>query len=158
MAWKNNVQWYLLLAVLASSLGTVYYHFKDYFEPRAAQTLDWDSECDLHLGSCELQIPGGGSVQFEITPKSIPLLQSMALDVRVSGIDVDSVEVDFVGVNMNMGFNRSKLKAVDEGSFSGQIILPVCVRNRMHWEAGVMLETETGIILAPFRFETVKVR
>ena len=59
---------------------------------------------------------------------------------------------------MNMGFNRSKLKTVAAGKFSGNIILPVCVRNRMEWEANVMLETDAGIIVAPFRFETVKAK
>lgn len=158
MAQKNNVLWYVMLALLALSLGAVYYHFKDYFKPKAAQTLNWDSECDLRSGSCELQLPNGGSVQFEITPKSIPLLKPMALDVTVTDEDVSSVEVDFAGVSMNMGFNRTKLKAADGGKFSGTITLPVCVRNRMDWEAGVMLETDAGIIVAPFRFETVKGR
>jgi hypothetical protein len=154
----NNVLWYAMLAVLALSLAAVYYHFKDYFKPRAALTLDWNPECDLRSGSCELQLPNGSSVQFEITPKNIPLLEPMVLDVIVSGEDVDSVEVDFAGVSMNMGFNRTKLKAADGGKFSGTITLPVCVRNRMDWEADVMLETDAGIIVAPFRFETIKGR
>ncbi len=154
----NNSLWYAMLAVLALSLGAVYYHFKDYFKPKAAQTLDWDSECDLRSGSCELQLPGGGSVQFEITPKNIPLLKPMALDVTVTGEAVDSVEVDFAGVSMNMGFNRTRLKAADAGKFSGNITLPVCVRNSMEWEADVMLKTDAGIIVAPFRFETIKNR
>jgi len=157
MAQKgSNILWYAMLAVLALSLGAVYYYFKDYFKPQVAQTLDWESECDLRSGSCELQLPDGGSVQFEITPKSIPLLKPMVLDVTVTGKEVESVEVDFAGVSMNMGFNRIKLEAVDGGKFSGTVTLPVCVRNRMDWEADVMLETDAGIIVAPFRFETVK--
>jgi len=154
----NNSLWYAMLAVLALSLGGVYYYFKDYFKPEVAHTLEWDSECDLRSGYCELQLPGGGSVQFEITPKSIPLLKPMVLNVTVTGEDVDSVEVDFAGVSMNMGFNRTRLKAADAGKFKGNITLPVCVRNRMEWEADVMLETDAGIIVAPFRFETIKNR
>ncbi len=80
----------------------------------------------------------------------------MALDVTITGEEVDSVEVDFAGVSMNMGFNRTHLEATDEGKFSGTITLPVCVRNRMDWEADVMLQTDMGIIVAPFRFETVR--
>lgn len=156
MARKNNILWYLLLAVMALSLAAVYYHFKDYFKPRAAQTLAWDSTCDLRSGSCELKLPEGGSVQFGITPKSIPLLEPMTLVVMVTGTEVRSVEVDFTGVSMNMGFNRSKLQTTDKGRFAGTITLPVCVRNRMDWEAAVLLETAAGIIVAPFRFETVK--
>ena len=158
MSQRHNKLWYALLAVMALSLGSVYYYFRDYFKPEAAQTLNRDPECDLRSGDCALQLPGGGAVQFGITPRSLPLLEPMTLDVKVTGIDVGSVEVDFAGVSMNMGFNRSKLQAVDEGRFSGSIILPVCVRNRMEWEANVMLGTESGIIVAPFRFETVKAR
>ena len=158
MAQSRNILWYALLLALALSLGFVYYHFKDYFKPEAAQTLDPDPECDLRSDDCELQLPGGGVVRFGIIPRSLPLLEPMALEVMVTGADVGSVEVDFAGVSMNMGFNRSRLEAVDEGRFNGNIILPVCVRNRMEWEAKVMLGTDAGIIVAPFRFETVKAR
>lgn len=158
MAQSRNILWYALLAVLALSLGSVYYYFKDYFKPEAAQTLDWNPECDLRSGNCELQLPDGGVVQFGITPRSLPLLEPMTLDVMVTGTDVGSVEVDFAGVSMNMGFNRTKLKPADDGKFSGSIILPVCVRNRMEWQANVMLGTDAGIIVAPFRFETVKAK
>ena len=158
MAQSRNILWYALLLALTLSLGFVYYYFKDYFKPVAAQTLDWDPECDLRSGNCELQLPGGGMVRFGITPRSLPLLEPMTLEVMVAGADVGSVEVDFAGVSMNMGFNRSRLEVVDEGRFNGSIILPVCVRNRMEWEAKVMLGTDAGIIVAPFRFETVKAR
>lgn len=158
MEKKNHILWYILLAVLALSVGALYYHFKDYFKPQVAQTLDWDAACDLRSDSCELQLPGGGSVQFEITPKNIPLLKPMTLDVTVTGEEVASVEVDFAGVSMNMGFNRTKLEGADAGKFSGTVTLPVCVRNRMDWEADVMLATDAGIIVAPFRFETIKGR
>lgn len=152
----KNILWYATLAVLALSFGGVYYYFKDYFKPQVAHTLEWDTKCDLRSGSCKSQLPNGGVVQFEITPKNIPLLKPMTLDVTIAGAEVDSVEVDFAGVSMNMGFNRTRLEATEEGKFSGIITLPVCVRNRMDWEADVMLETDAGIIVAPFRFETVK--
>ena len=158
MAQKHNILWYGLLLVLALSLGAVYYYFRDYLEPAAARVLDRDPGCDLRSGSCELKMPGGGIVRFEITPKSIPLLEPLTLDVAVTGVDVDSVEVDFAGVSMNMGFNRTELLAAGAGRYGGNIVLPVCVRNRMEWEARVMVETDAGIMVAPFRFETVKNR
>jgi hypothetical protein len=33
-------------------------------------------------------------------------------------------------------------------------MLPVCVRDRMTWEARVLLTTPRGLIDAPFRFTT----
>lgn len=156
MRQRSNVLWYVLLAVLALSLGAVYYHFKDYFKPQAAQTLAWDAACDLRSAACSLPLPGGGMATFGISPQNIPLLEPLTLEVTVSGMPVQAVEVDFTGVSMNMGYNRSQLQALGKGRYSGNIILPVCVRKRMDWEAAVMLKTDAGTIVAPFRFETIK--
>jgi len=57
---------------------------------------------------------------------------------------------------MEMGYNRPKLNAIDKINFKGQAILPVCVRSKMDWEARVLLKTDKGTIMAPFRFFTTK--
>ena len=44
----------------------------------------------------------------------------------------------------------------DEGRYSADGILPVCVRNAMEWEAKVLVRTDEGLVAAPFRFITVK--
>jgi hypothetical protein len=74
--------------------------------------------------------------------------------VRTEGVDPDRVEVDFAGVDMNMGFNRVALKPVGQGTFAGTGMLPVCVRARMTWEARVLLHTDAGLLAASFRFDT----
>jgi hypothetical protein len=35
-------------------------------------------------------------------------------------------------------------------------MLPVCVRERMTWEARVLLHLPDGTLAAPFRFETTR--
>jgi hypothetical protein len=57
---------------------------------------------------------------------------------------------------MDMGYNRSKLDKVDAAHFKGKAIIPVCVRSKMEWEARVLLYTDHGLIMAPFRFFTMK--
>jgi len=76
--------------------------------------------------------------------------------VKTEGADVSSVEVDFVGVGMNMGYNRPALNKIGEGQFTGEATLPVCVRRKMEWEARVLLHTPEGIIMAPFQLYTLR--
>ena len=149
--------WILPLVILtaAAVLGGVAWYFRDYFEPPPARTLPLD-DCDLHDGPCRRVLPGGGEVSFAIEPRSIPLTRPLKLRVEVKGVEADRVEVDFSGVTMNMGYNRPRLDKVADGLFEGEGLLPVCIRQRMDWEAKVILRTDRGSFILPWRFETVK--
>lgn len=124
--------------------------------PQTAAVAPLDSSCDLRAGPCTSPLPGGGSITFSLSPRSIPVMQPLLLEVVVDGIEANGAEVDFQGVDMNMGFNRPRLSAAGGGRFSGQGLLPVCVRDAMEWEARVLIESELGLLAAPFRFVTVK--
>ncbi len=113
-----------------------------------------DSDCHLEVGACTADLPGGGEIEFSLDPKPLKVAQPMRMKVVVKGRDVRSVDVDFVGLNMNMGFIRPHLDSVGPGVFSGKGLLPVCTRRHMDWEARVLLETPNGVIMAPFRFST----
>ena len=153
---KANILWGIILGLAVVTLGVVYYKYRDYFDPKADFTYPFDPSCDLRSAPCELDLKDGGKVRFSISPNTIPLLKPLDLEVVVSGLDVNRVEVDFAGVDMNMGFNRNKLSHASAGRFTGQATLPVCVRSRMDWEAKVMLYTDELVINAPYRFETIK--
>lgn len=115
-----------------------------------------DRGCDLRAGPCKAFFPDGGWVSFAIKPRAIPIVTPLWLDVKVSGLDATAVEVDFVGVDMNMGFNRVSLRETQVDRYTGQGMLPVCVRTRMTWEARVLIHTPEGILAAPFQFETTR--
>jgi len=112
------------------------------------------SSCDLQQGACAATLRSGGGLQLTINPRPIPLVEplSFALETDVSGLR--RVELDFSGVDMNMGYNRVQLKAADSGRYTGEGMLPVCVRNRMTWEVKVLLSTADAVYSVPFRFET----
>jgi hypothetical protein len=78
----------------------------------------------------------------------------LKLSVHTQGIDAHRVEVDFSGVDMNMGFNRVTLEPIGPGDLSGAGMLPACVRARMTWQAKILLYTDAGLMAAPFRFDT----
>ncbi len=123
-------------------------------EPLATVIAPLDAACDLQAGPCSSAIPGGGRVQLSITPHPVPLLRPLQISVAVEGLDARMVEVDFSGVEMNMGYNRHVLSAQGDGTFSGESTLAACISGRMAWQASVMIATGKVKVIAPFRFAT----
>ena len=113
-------------------------------------------DCELRNGPCRAELPAGGSIEFSIEPRSIPLMKPLSLTVNVHDIEVSAAEIDFVGIGMNMGYNRPQLKQVSSNRFEGNTTLPICILQRMEWEARLLLETDKGTVMAPFRFYTDK--
>ncbi len=142
----------LFLALIA----VVIYKFQPLLHPELAAMAPVDPNCDLRAGPCVGRLPDGTEISFSIEPRTIPLVETLQLKARVKGVPAHGVEVDFIGLNMDMGFNRSKLKIDGDGSFSGSGVLPVCVMTVMEWEARVMVRTDQGVIAAPFRFSTTR--
>ncbi len=115
-----------------------------------------DKTCDLQKKDCRLSLPNGGGVTLSIEPRPIPLVKKFDIKVNVNGMDVEAVAVDFKGTTMNMGPNNVTLKLLEANNYSGQGMLPVCIRNSMEWQADVYLQGKDGIIIAPFIFVTHK--
>jgi hypothetical protein len=108
--------------------------------------------CHLENGNCTLQVEGQ-RVMFAIEPPGIPLMQTLALTVLVSGDEPADVTVEIVGLNMEMGLNRTRLDLAPDGNWRGETILPICSQRMMEWEARVLLDGRQSWSL-PFRFET----
>ncbi|MCX8145068.1 MAG: hypothetical protein N3C59_01885 [Azovibrio sp.] len=108
--------------------------------------------CDLNRGPCALDLPGGGRLQVEITPRPIPVLQPLALQVSLAGRAAKTVRLDFSGVDMDMGFNQVSLRPLGGGRFAGQGNLPICITGAMRWQAAVLIETDSGSLSVPFHF------
>lgn len=122
--------------------------------PEASVTALLDPTCNLQAGPCNSDIPGGGRIELSIEPRPIPLLRPMRIVVKTQGLDARLVEVDFTGVDMNMGYNRPQLKQEGEHQFSGETTLPVCITGHMSWQAAVVVTTPKLKVVAPFRFTT----
>lgn len=145
----------VILSIIILFIAAVYIEKSS--SPQATglrSTFPYDTHCDLHLAPCVTSLPTGGKVQLSISPKNIPLVKPLHLEVKLTDIQADSVEVDFVGLNMNMGFNRPQLNAKGAGQFEGNGMLPVCIRRSMDWEARVLVNTDNGLLVVPYRFTT----
>ena len=156
MIKSDRSLWLVAGLLFLALVSVVIYKFRPLLNPELSAVASLDPDCDLRAGPCATILPDGGEISFSIEPRSIPLVQTLQLGVTVKDISARSVEVDFVGIGMNMGFNRSQLKAEGDGRFSGSGVLPVCIRKAMEWEAKVLVQTDRGLVAAPFRFITVK--
>lgn len=120
--------------------------------PKADVTVQPDPACDLHRVACEVPLPGGGKIRLGMQPLPIPMVKPFQVEVKLDGIGASRVEVDFSGVDMNMGFNRIELNARSAGVYVAEATLPVCITGQMDWQATVLLETPGQRIAVPFRF------
>ena len=112
------------------------------------------TDCDLRTAPCR-QAVASGWVSFSISPREIPLMQTLSLLVSTEGIEVDEVVVEVRGLNMAMGLNRTRLIQASDGLWSGETILPVCSQRKMEWEAAVQLRAK-GRYELPFVFHTTR--
>jgi hypothetical protein len=154
--YRRPLLW-LVAAVLAGAVvGIAVYQAWPLLHPDTVARAPLNPGCDLRTGPCGVNFAGGGEVRLSIEPRDIPVMRPLRLRVAMTGIDAHRIEVDFTGVDMNMGYNRVGLTPVGAGAFEGEAILPVCVRDRMTWEALVLVDTSAGLLGAPFRFDTTR--
>ena len=151
--------WLVNLALIAGLMTIAYagHRLSPLLLPKADVQAVAEAGCDLQQRACPAILPQGGRIELAITPRPIAALQTLQVEVAVSGIDVRKVEVDFAGKSMNMGYNRTELAAGSggrEGRFAAEVALPVCVSGSMAWVATVIVETDRQRIAVPYRFDT----
>lgn len=150
----NRALWVVLALLGAMILGFTAFKLQPLLSPEGDLVAAAEADCDLRAGPCTVHFPGGGAVTLSLEPRGIPVVRPLAIEVRIQVLEVSAVAVDFSGVDMNMGYNRSSLGSAGQGLYRGQGMLPICVTGRMNWEARVLLATPDGLFAAPFRFET----
>jgi hypothetical protein len=152
----NTTLWALIGLLLVAVCAVAVYRAWPLLFPQVARSVPHNPSCDLRTGPCVSMLDSDTRISFAIEPREIPLLKPLLLRVELQGLAAQQVEVDFNGVDMNMGFNRFKLSRTGEEAFTGEGILPVCVRDAMEWEAKVLITTPQGLTAAAYRFITVR--
>lgn len=151
----NNIWLFLSLAVFIGLL-LLGYKYKNTSKQADDIVINVDKSCDLHQGACVSSLPNGGQVSFSLEPKDIPTLKPLDISVKTTNVDASKVEVDIIGINMDMGYNRPSLEKVNDTNFKGKVIIPACFHPRMDWEAKVLLTTKDGArLVVPFHFYTL---
>jgi hypothetical protein len=156
VARTTTLLWSLAGLLFIALASVAAYKALPLLNPNIGDVAPLDASCDLRAGPCTSILSDGGRVSFAIKTEGIPLVKPLDLEVKLDGIEASKVEVDFIGLGMEMGFNRPQLKATDVGQYVGTGMLPVCIRAAMEWEARVLITTPKGLVAAPFRFITAK--
>lgn len=124
----------------------------DYY--RGPVSLKVDEHCNLHMVPCRAQSANGEWIELSIRPLAIPLLTPLDLTVRLHGIKVDSVNVVFTGIDVDMGRLEYPLNSTDGVVYMGGASLSICSRLKMRWQALVLIKSNNRRIAVPFEFET----
>lgn len=107
-------------------------------------------DCDLAQRPCEVQFSEGPRIRLEVQPRNPAPMQPFRVVVQLDGLDAEQVAMDFHGVSMNMGWIQTNLQMGPDRQYVGETILPVCVRQRMDWEARVLVTADTKRWIATF--------
>lgn len=141
----------ILLIALVVVVG---YKYSPLLLPKADVVVQPDPACDLQRQACRVQLPAGGSVELAMGTRPVPMVKPFVVEVKAAGFSPQRIEVDFAGIDMNMGLNRPELVARGDGLFSGEATLPVCITGAMDWQATVLIENGSERIAIPYRFSS----
>ncbi|MDH3354100.1 MAG: hypothetical protein OEL79_02660 [Chromatiales bacterium] len=156
MIKQDRLLWSIVGILLIAVVALLSYMQFIQKKQQIIEQAEINSECGLSQFPCVVKLKDGGSVQLDISPQPVEVLKPINIRIVLNNIDVNRVVGQFNGVGMNMGINRYIFKQKQDGSYHATVTLPVCVRNRMEWDAQISLETEQGVIIAPFRFEAFR--
>ena len=155
--FNGRTYWIIAAVLLAAIIAVSSWKLWGFLYPPRTETAAADPNCNLQADACNVTFSDGTEVSLAVQPTPIPLLKPITLQSTVKGANAKRVEVDIVGVDMNMGYIRPELSSAGvSGLFEGESILPVCILNEMEWEARVMVHSDAGLLVAPFRFTTRK--
>ncbi len=109
------------------------------------------ADCDLQRGPCRAEFPGGGSLLVSIAPRPITMVTPLSVDVELNGIRAKAVDVIFTTPELITVNQRQRLTA-GGNRFTGNTVLPVCVRDRMAWQLQVRAHAGRKSFSAGFDF------
>lgn len=120
------------------------------------ERAELNPDCQITAFPCTVQLEDSGSVQLNISPQPVEVMKPLDVRVELKNIKAEKVVAQFNGTGMNMGINRYIFNHQPDGGYTANVTLPICVRNRMEWNAEIHLETEQGIVVVPYKFESIK--
>ncbi len=154
----------LLRLLVLLTLGTVavaLWYLASY-SLRGSEDVHWypeEADCELSQGACGAALGEGGSLTLDLgVDGEIRALERLPMTVALEGIEAESVVVDFIGRDMDMGLHRYPLARQDDGTFRGEGQIPICTETVMPWRARVIIATEQGRLGSGFNFEVERSR
>ena len=150
---RGVLLWGGLLLLL---LGLLIAFWPSQTERATPQRLAVVEGCMLHQQACSVDLPGGGTLTFEMNPRPLPTTEPIALKAHFTGAGVERMEVLFEGKDMYMGYLQYRMRPEADGmTYRGEGSLSVCIRRLMEWFAVVRVQRRGEWVEIPFPFETI---
>lgn len=154
----------LLRLLVLFTLGTVavaLWYLTSY-SLRGSDDVHWfpgESGCELRQGACRAPLGEEGSLTLDLgADGNIRALEILPVTVVLEGIEAESVVVDFIGRDMDMGLHRYPLVRQADGAFRGEGQVPVCTETVMPWRARVIVTSGERRLGSGFNFEVERRR
>jgi hypothetical protein len=96
-------------------------------------------DCNLHQEVCSFNVPNLGTGKFSLMPRPIRMNQNLQAMVKTDFSEQVEMWVDFMGVDVYMGYNRPKLNGF-QNHYEGQVFLPTCTAKHMTWKATILVK------------------
>lgn len=142
-----------LLFVVLAGIG---YWSARWLVAGSGDAQDMVVDCDLSIAECEAQLDDGTSVRLSISPRPVPLMEPLAVQVMTGSDTWTPVHLDITGLNMEMGLNRTLIRHKQQNVWGGETILPICSQRRMHWQAALWMDSAQGPVRLLYQFYTLR--
>ncbi|MEY4591957.1 MAG: hypothetical protein RIR18_852 [Pseudomonadota bacterium] len=131
------------------------YQFLPLLLPQTDETVLPDPGCNLQQQTCTVTLSDGTKVALTMGTQPVPMITPFIVSVKADGFVPKRLEVDFTGVDMNMGLNRPTLVLQTDGAYSTEASLPVCISGQMDWLVTLFVERGRLRTAIPFRLTSV---
>lgn len=132
----------VVFALMVVLFAVAAYFAASYWQnQRAVPVLNAGDPCDLGKGGCTHALPDGGQLTVELSPRPVPLMETVRVNVVVSGSKMQPSHIDITGLNMEMGVNRVALTPTAEARWQGETIIPICSQRQMHWRSALLVQS-----------------
>ena len=123
---------------------------------RIIPVLKENLNCDLSETDCRVMTFDNNIIAMSLSPKPIESEKDLQVKVSLTSDFYTPIEVDFEGLELNMGLIRPKLKLdAKHNFFLGEFYLPICEINEMTWIARLIVKDKNNQLGAfKFKFKT----
>ncbi|MDR1285685.1 MAG: hypothetical protein LBJ88_05760 [Campylobacteraceae bacterium] len=95
------------------------------------------TECDLHISSCEVVLGNDKSIILDID-KPFGAGENMNFNIQADGFKDDELLARIYGTSMDMGIFEYSLAKMSENSYQGKALLPTCMHGKMSWKINII--------------------
>ncbi len=110
--------------------------------------LGQSKNCDLGSGICSYKHVDHSEYKVRISPVPVKTERNLHVEVDVNSNGLMPVELDFEGIDVNMGLIRPKLLKAGSQKYKSGFSLPVCELKEMRWKVRLILQDPSGALFS----------